>query len=305
MNCESKESIVKRTTLIAAAVFAACATLQAQAPAQAPPPAADAQAAAPALPPPTAEQRRRDVKYMEGILAGAVRSGAEDLGRRMQIAEPNSLIVTGSARARGIALDGYGVFFDVDVPMMKQSVLWTTRQLMLQDLREKVQELNQIIATTQDPDQRRIAAAQLRVLNATLQGSMLAAQSQGNALLLPESRSNTLAVTNGPPPGTVSAANESEAPAPVLETRDANELYTEAVKTSLIDAMLNYSRALYLGEDEWLTVAARDSEGPITPGAIDDASTIVIRIKGRDLSAFHANKITREEILRRVEVKEF
>ena len=66
----------------------------------------------------------------------------------------------------------------------------------------------------------------------------------------------------------MSAATEAEAPAPVLETRDANELYTEAVKTSLIDAMLNYSRALYLGEDEWLTVAARDSEGPITPGAI-------------------------------------
>ena len=35
-----------------------------------------------------------------------------------------------------------------------------------------------------------------------------------------------------------------------------------------------------------------------------DASTIVIRIKGSDLTAFHAGKLTREDVLKRVEVKE-
>ena len=64
--------------------------------------------------------------------------------------------------------------------------------------------------------------------------------------------------------------------------------------------MLKYSVGLKLGPDEWLTVAASDP-GPDRPGI---ASTILIRIKGSDLSAFHANKLTREEVLKRVEVKE-
>src|SRR4029077_14974604 len=65
---------------------------------------------------------------------------------------------------------------------------------------------------------------------------------------------------------------------------DPNQLYTEAVKTSLIDAMLKYSVGLKLGADECLTVAAGDAQGPPSPGAVDDASTIVIRIKGADLT---------------------
>ena len=69
--------------------------------------------------------------------------------------------------------------------------------------------------------------------------------------------------------------------------------------------MLKYSVGLKLGAEEWLTVAARDAQGPPTPGQPDDASTIVIRIKGSDLAAFHANKLTREEVLKRVEVKEY
>ena len=69
--------------------------------------------------------------------------------------------------------------------------------------------------------------------------------------------------------------------------------------------MLKYSVGLKLGADEWLTVAARDAYGPPTPGQPDDASTIIIRIKGGDLAAFHGNKLTRDEVLKRVEVKEF
>ena len=84
---------------------------------------------------------------------------------------------------------------------------------------------------------------------------------------------------------------------------DPNEMYTLAVKSSLIDAMLKYSVGLKLTADEWLTVAARDAQGP-TPGQSNDASTILIRIKGADLSAFHSGKLTREEVLKKVEVKE-
>jgi hypothetical protein len=89
------------------------------------------------------------------------------------------------------------------------------------------------------------------------------------------------------------------------ELRDPNEQYTEAIKGELVDAMLNFSGPMELGPDEWLTIAARDSEGPLMPGAVDDASTIVLRVKGSDLSAFQAKRISLDEARKRVIIKEF
>jgi hypothetical protein len=59
-----------------------------------------------------------------------------------------------------------------------------------------------------------------------------------------------------------------------------------------------------IGADEWLTVAARDAEGPLNPSEPYDAVTIVLRIKGSDLAAFRAERLTREEARKRVEVRE-
>jgi hypothetical protein len=103
----------------------------------------------------------------------------------------------------------------------------------------------------------------------------------------------------------VSAQNVPEAAGvPAADTRDPNELYTEAVKNALIDAMVRYGSQLRMGPDEWLTVAAQDAEGPL-PGQIYDASTIVLRIKGSDLAAYQSNKLTKEEVMKKVEVREF
>ena len=63
--------------------------------------------------------------------------------------------------------------------------------------------------------------------------------------------------------------------------------------------------AMKLGDNEWLTVAASDGAGPQMPGAFDDSSRIVIRIKGADLTAYRAGKLTLEEVRKRVEVREF
>ncbi len=42
---------------------------------------------------------------------------------------------------------------------------------------------------------------------------------------------------------------------------DTNRAYTEAVQRALIDAMIDFSAPMTIGNDEWLTVAARDNEG--------------------------------------------
>jgi hypothetical protein len=68
---------------------------------------------------------------------------------------------------------------------------------------------------------------------------------------------------------------------------DPNVLYSEAVKGALVDAMLDHSLQMNLGPEEWLTVAARASDGPMPPAGLSDLITIVLRVKGSDLSVYH------------------
>ncbi len=246
-----------------------------------------ASTAAQAQTPQPGPSRRNDVRMVEVVLTNAVKQGAETLGRQMQISEPGSLIVTGTARARGFVLDGYGVFFDVDVPMMKQSVVWS-RQMMLRDQFRR--ELLAFIATNPDGPQRRTAEAQLRNLDRP-SGAAPTAVAESSAPAMP-------------PPGTATAQTLPDAAlATPPDLRDPNELYTEAVKSALIDAMLKIGGQV-IHPDEWLTVAAQDAEGPM-PGQIYDASTIVLRVRGSDLAAFQAGKLTRDEVLKKVEIREF
>jgi hypothetical protein len=112
-------------------------------------------------------------------------------------------------------------------------------------------------------------------------------------------------VAQQPPPGVAAAQTVPDTLAAAPELRDPNEMYTEAVKSALINAMLRYSGQLGIGADEWLTVAAQDSEGPLTPGQLYDASTIVLRVKGSDVAAYLANKLTIQEVAKKVEVREF
>jgi hypothetical protein len=242
---------------------------------------------------PPGGSRRDDIKVMEVVLTNAVKNGADALARQMQIQEPGSIIVTGTARARGFVLNGYGVFFVVDVPMMKQGRVWSRQVLLLKQRREC---LRQYIANSPDGPPRRYAEQMLR----SLEGGPVA-----GAVSQVAQQSGAAAATQQPPPGVAAAQAVNEALKGAPEIRDPNELYTEAVKNALVDAMLRYSGQLGIGPDEWLTVAAQDSEGPINPGQVYDASTIVLRVKGSDVAAFLANKLTREEVLKKVEIREF
>jgi hypothetical protein len=323
---------VKATLFVAAALLAvgSAAHVQEIPPTQNPPPAAPPvavpaapPAAAPAAPPtaapalPSAQApvppqppsaRRRDLSRMERILTQALQEGAQDLARQLKVSEPNSAFVTGTGRARGFVLEGYGMFFDVDVPGMRQSVIWSAQMLELE--RERQANLGFLATSSPDDPRRRLAEANLRQIVRLMQGGVVVPNANANMQM-------------AAPPGRIGAAVEvaegtvvppapsSFSPAPagppiqqIQQLRDPNELYTESVKHALIDAMLDFSAFLKIAENEWLTVAASDSDGP-SPGQIDDASRILIRIKGADLAAFQANKLTRAEVMKKVEVKEF
>jgi hypothetical protein len=244
---------------------------------------------------------------MEGVLTKALQQGAQDLAQQLKLREPNSAFVTGTGRARGIILDGYGVFFHVDVPGMRQSVIWSAQMLVLEQQRQSAEQF----LRTSSPDHplRRFAVMELRQIERLMaQGGVVVPSATGNAeMAKPGTVGAAVAVGEGAAvPPVTSSFNDAPPPQvqPVQQLVDPNELYTDSVKTALIDAMLRYSGFLKIADNEWLTVAASDSDGP-SPGQIDDASRIVIRIKGADLAAFQAGKLTKDEVMKRVEVKEF
>jgi hypothetical protein len=79
------------------------------------------------------------------------------------------------------------------------------------------------------------------------------------------------------------------------------------VKSALIDAMVDNSGPLAIGPEEWLTVAARDNVqvDRFMPGDPSEVSTIVLQIRGSDLAAYRAGRLTLDEVRKRVIVREF
>jgi hypothetical protein len=88
---------------------------------------------------------------------------------------------------------------------------------------------------------------------------------------------------------------------------DPNGAYTREVSVAIIDSMIENSGPLPVGDNEWLTVAARDNVRPdrLVPGDMSNISSIVFRIRGSDLAAFRAGRMTLEDTRKRVEVKQF
>jgi len=238
-------------------------------------------------------QRIYHIRQLESVLANAVKAGASTLAFQMQIPEPTLFVTT--ARARGFELEGYGVFFDVDVPAMLQSAIYYAQAR--QDQLQYLESLRATAANVKlDPTVRRIATNELNRLL--------------RMMGLPQS---TMTPPPAPPaPGVVNAANTTDSTPPetvalpvaaLPDTRDPNERYTEAIKDKLIDVMLTYgSNALKLEDQEWLVIAARATSEPV-PSGLDDSASIILRIKGADLNAFAQQKITKDEVIKRIEVK--
>jgi hypothetical protein len=227
------------------------------------------------------EQRRRDqIRIMEGVLVQAVRLGAEDVGRQLERFEPAGVtVLSGVPRARGFVLEGYGVFFDVEIPDMNQSVIWSMMNVQRdRTIGNALDSLQAFITATQSPGRDQAESA-LQQISKTIGP--------------PRPRSPQVA--GQPAPGQVAATT---APMP-----DPDKLYSESVKAALVDAMLDHSLQMSLGPDEWLTVAARASEGPLPQAALSDLITIVMRVKGSDLSVYQADPSRRDEIRERVKTE--
>jgi hypothetical protein len=240
---------------------------------------------------------RFQILAMEGVLEKAVQLGAQRVRAEIQAAAPDApdmLFITGLARARGFWLEGYGVFFDVDVPAMRRSLTWTLRVLEQGDrgLGNELAALKRLVATVDNPAARRDLQQAIQRIEAQVGPARIANAPGARAMTVTEAASTT------------AVATPQAERAPILADPDA--VYTTEVKDALVEAMIEFSSPLPLTPTEWLTVAARDQDvSRLQPADPYDVSTILVRIKGADLAAFRAGQITREEARRRVELKEY
>jgi hypothetical protein len=265
--------------------------------------AAPALAQVPAAPAPARDPQvgqRYQLAVMEGVLEAAVQLGARIVSQQWRAVSPEMLFVSGSARARGIRLENYGVFFDVAVPSMRQSVAWSWRVLDPGNA-ATVQTLKGLMKTVTDPAQKKDLDLIIRRLELQLGPS--APDAVGPTVVAEQPVGNTAVVAV---PGGGRGGGRRTAGAVAGFPDDPGAAYTSEVKNALIDAMLDHSHALILTADEWLTVAAHDDADRNLAGADPyESVTMLFRVKGADLLALRAGRLTRDEARQRVEVKEY
>lgn len=258
-----------------------------------------AQQRAAAPPSGAALQARHQISVMESVLEQAVQYGAQMLSDRLRGAGmPDMVLLAGAARARGFRLDGYGVFFDLEVPAVRRSVAWSLRMMDRPDprLMEALNALRGQVQALTDARARANLDALLRQLELEVGPLAGAATPQ----------------TGAPRAGTVSAATPTldgrvAAQSAPPQVNDPGDVYTGEVREALIDAMFDHSGPMNLGAGEWLTIAARaDLDRRFLSGDPNDMpQTMVLRVRGSDLQAFREGRLSREEAVKRVEVNNF
>ncbi len=150
---------------------------------------------------------RQRISTMEGVLERAVSNGAENLLRQVRTVMLDAPMLSGVPQVRGFRLDGYGVFFDVEVPGLRLPVTWPLRYLI--------------------EDNRAAVAATLAELRTMIADQPARERDRFETLA---QRLETRAVTPRTTP--------RQADPVVIEPDVA---YTKAVREALIDAMIEHS----------------------------------------------------------------
>jgi hypothetical protein len=250
----------------------------------------NAQARADARAEAIARQQRYEISTLERVFEGAVEHGISVVRDRLQavVQMPAELLISDNAHARGFRLEGYGVFFDVTVPIF-DATLWTLRTLDQNDLGldSAMKELQQIVKGNINAEQA-LRRVELQVTPIGLPRMAAADGSRNTA-------GSTASVANDPQ---VRGASQD----PILN--EPSEAYRTEVITALKEAMLNHSSSLGIQATEWLTIAARGNDDrPRLAPADSSPRTRILRLKGSDLLAFLAQNITKDEALQRIEIR--
>jgi hypothetical protein len=250
---------------------------------------------------------------MEGALQRAVSFGAQRLNREIRSVAPEMVAISGDPQARGVYLDGYGVFFDVGVPILHQSMVWSLGTIIRQDPKAVANAINALKDLTKDLDPRRRSLAERALTEIQLEigplgdpvpdGIVDSTRPQGagvGAAMQQETAQPQ------PPPASRSGLYLDKRA--MQDPNAINRAYTELVQRELIEAMIDYGLPIAVPEEEFLTVAARDNmqrDSLAPPDPHEEIVTILLRIKGSDLAAYRARQFDRDEMRKRVQLREF
>ena len=229
-------------------------------------------------------ERQQQVRVMERALEEAVTRGVRVVEQQLP-SMPGVGFFAGPVRVRGFELEEYGVFFDVEYPVVRRSILWSmsTLQLnggiptVLQDVRRRLQSMPE--------GQGQLTFEQIL--------SGMEAELQRTLPLTPVGRD----------PARVSSPEDAERrrlDRPV--TIDPLETYLTALKRELTDAMISYGPTLAVAEGHWVSVGARDGRPLIDPRVSSPPRTLRLRIRNRDLEALSTGHLSVDGVRRRVEV---
>ena len=261
----------------------------------------------PARPTPQQRDQRYQITTMERVLEGAVEHGAKVTRDRLAGGGfPAEMLLSDNARVRGYRLEGYGLFFDVAVPMLEGSMMWSLSTLDQNNLglQSALSSLRSLVEKSGDNNfEQALKRVELQVAPVSLTPAppvMPGARTlTGSAAIAPDSAPSTPATSppapSGPAPGIAD---------PILD--DPVEAFHSEIRDALMNAMLDHGAALRLAPTDLFTIAARGSDDRTVLGPLnDDAQTIMISVAGSDLIAYLSGQIGRDEARQRMTVRVF
>ena len=231
--------------------------------------------AEPAAQQPGADQsfeREMRMQQMEQQLEEAVARGVRVVERQLPTVAPQLLFFAGPVQARGFEIDGHGIFFDVEYPVVRRSLLWSLGALNGMDVG---------------------MSAALRDLRSRMS---LLPDGPGQAVLQAIAEMEAQLYGSSQSPAGASASGVR----PVSDV-DPREAYVTALTGELTNVVVAFGSSLGVADDEWLVVAARDGRGRADPRLAGPRRTLLLRVSGRDLDELRRGRLSTEELRQRVE----
>ena len=223
------------------------------------------------------------IRLLEQALEQAVRRGVNAVEQRLPAPVPGLIFFAGTIQARGFVVDGYGLFFDVEFPVVRRSILWSIGAIEHFDggMAQSLANLRRRVLEMPAGPARSALEQALRDLE---------------RLTRPPAAVPETAADADPPAG-----DRGDGPLPSAAA-DPEAFYHAALQGALADALVAYGGALppgALADGDWLTVAARDGRGR-RAGAL---RTLQLRIRGGDLSALRDGRLSADDTRDRIEVR--
>jgi hypothetical protein len=230
------------------------------------------------------DRLRLQIAAMEGVLSSAVTQlhiGA------LESVMPGVFTFEGGARARGFRLEGYGFFFDVELPALPRTVAWSLQMLGVPiEIDADIAQLQRQVQAVSDARLRQQFEQTIR----NIQGKVTRVSAR------PDGTESSVMVAQRQ--GAPRAAGVE------IKNEDPFKSYLGNLSNSLAEVLVTYGDTIQLGSDDWLTVAAREMQPRLMPGGPVETA-ITLRIKGSDLAALKAGRISHADAMKRVEIKEF